>query len=350
MTIATTNAARTVDINLYGPVIDAAGWFTDETKVITPHKVKAALDDAANAGQINVHINSPGGSVFAGQAIYNMIRQHPANVTVYVDGIAASIASIIAMAGNKIIMPPGAMMMVHNPLLSIWGAYEASDMREMADFLDKVKESLVATYQSRVKNKTKDEIVAIMDATTWLTAADAVDMGFADEIEGLPAVTASMSGTVLNIGGINFDLSGFDKLPVINLAAPKSPTTTNKEEETLNLEDLKSKYPELYNQVLQEGVTAERTRMKALDDVQLPGHDDLVNKARYESGASAQEVAMQIIAVEKSRQSQHLQNTAADVQDANLTQVPAAATPDTKEQESKAAAEKIANLINEGRK
>ncbi len=356
----TNKTSNSIDLNLYGPVVDAAGWFTDENSVVTPRKVQNALKEAGNVGQINVHVNSPGGSVFAGQAIHNMIRQHPANVTMYIDGVAASIMSVIVMAGNKIIMPPGAYMMIHNPLLTLWGAYFAAEMREMADFLDKIKEGIVATYAGRVTKKTRDEIITIMDATTWMTAADAVEHGFADEVEG-SQVTASMSGKVLNIAGMAFDLTAYATLPVImpaaatKPAAPAAPATENKDEEEsiLNLEELKAKHPELYNQIFQEGVTAERTRMKALDEVAMPGFEALVDKARYETGDSAEKVSMQIVAAQKAAGAAHLKNRDDDVAASGLLGVKTPPAPDAKDQEQKeidAAANKIAGYINEGRK
>lgn len=284
-----------------------------------------------------------------------MLRQHPANITVYIDGLAASIASIIAMAGNKIVMPPGAMMMIHNPLLSLWGSYQSADMREMADFLDKVKESLVATYVSRQKKKTKDEIIALMDVETWMTAIDAVDMGFADELDG-GTVTAAMNGKVLNIAGMAFDLSPFENLPanIIPVNMPSQATSKTEEDEPImNLEELKAKFPDLYNEIVNLGVTQERARMKALDDVQVGGFEDIVNKARYETGATAADVALQIVAAQKKMGTDFLQNRESDVTASNLSQVPAAPAPEAKEAEEKetqAAIERMASMINEGRK
>ena len=341
--------AKTIDLHIYGPIVDAAGWFVDENEVTTPGKIRAALADAGNVDQINVHINSPGGSVFAGQAIHNMLQQHPANVTVYVDGLAASIASIIAMCGNKIVMPPGAMMMIHNPLVSIWGTYEAADMREMAGFLDKVKESLVATYCGRC-SKTKDEVTDIMDATTWLTAEDAVNHGFADEVMGT-ALASSLDGSVLNIAGKTFDLSAFSNLP-LNVTSKPAVKPEIKEEKTLDLQELKDQYPDLYKEALNLGVSQERARMQALDEVAMPGFEKIVNKARYETGENAANVAMQIIASQKQQGGQYLKDVQDDAQNGNLNDVPAAPAPDAAAKDSeeiKAAAALMAEAANVGR-
>jgi len=152
---------------------------------VTAKQFISDLKALGDVKDITVSINSPGGSVFDGLTIYNALRASGANVTVKVMGIAASIASIIAMAGKKIIMPENTFMMIHNPLNAIYG--NADDMREMADILDKVGSSLVATYVART-GKSEEEVKALMDAETYMTAAEAKELGFADEV--IPAVEA----------------------------------------------------------------------------------------------------------------------------------------------------------------
>lgn len=152
---------------------------------VTAKQFIGDLKALGDVKDITVSINSPGGSVFDGLAIYNALRASGANVTVKVMGIAASIASIIAMAGKKIVMPENSFMMIHNPLNVIYG--NADDMREMADILDKVGSSLVATYVART-GKSEEEVKALMDAETYMTAAEAKELGFADEV--IPAVEA----------------------------------------------------------------------------------------------------------------------------------------------------------------
>jgi ATP-dependent Clp protease protease subunit len=140
----------------------------------------AALKALGTVSRITVSINSPGGEVFAGLSIYNMLKRHPAHITTRIDGVAASIASVIAMAGDEIIMPENAMMMIHNPAGAALGT--SSDIREMADALDKISGSLVSSYASKT-GLAREKIEAIMAAETWLTASEAVELGFADKIE-----------------------------------------------------------------------------------------------------------------------------------------------------------------------
>lgn len=150
---------------------------------------------ALDATTIKLAINSPGGAVFDALAIYNALRQHPAAVEVTVMGVAASAASLVAMAGDRIVMPENAFMMIHNPLNFAYG--NADDLREMADVLDKIGDSLVGIYVART-GLPDDEVRALLDAETWLNADEAVAKGFADEL--LPAFKAAAS----------FD---FDRLP-----------------------------------------------------------------------------------------------------------------------------------------
>lgn len=128
---------------------------------------------------INVEINSPGGDVFAGLAIYNMLRSSGKEILVKVMGVAASAASLIAMAGDKIVMPKNTFMMVHNPWSFAMG--NADELRETADTLDKIGASLLSTYVART-GKTEDEIAPLLAKDTWLTADEAKELGFADEV------------------------------------------------------------------------------------------------------------------------------------------------------------------------
>ncbi len=143
---------------------------------------------ALDATTIKLAINSPGGAVFDALAIYNALRQHPAAVEVTIMGVAASAASVIAMAGDTIVMPENAFMMIHNPLNLAYG--NADDLREMADVLDKIGASLIGIYAKRT-GLPEDEIKALLDAETWLNAEEAVTKGFADELQAELKVAAA---------------------------------------------------------------------------------------------------------------------------------------------------------------
>lgn len=143
---------------------------------------------AIDAETIKLSISSPGGSVFDALAMNNALRLHAATIDVTVLGVAASAASLVAMAGDTITMPENSFMMVHNPLNFAYG--NAADMREMADVLDKIGAGLVATYVART-GQSDEKIRALLDAETWMSAAEAIALGFADAIEPALKVAAS---------------------------------------------------------------------------------------------------------------------------------------------------------------
>lgn len=141
-----------------------------------------------DAAAIELSINSPGGSVFDALAIYNALRQHAAEIHVTVMGVAASAASLVAMAGDRIVMPENTFMMVHNPIGIVFGNSE--DMRDLADTLDKIGASLVATYVSRT-GQSEEQIRTLLDAETWLSAAEAKELGFCDEVQPALKIAAA---------------------------------------------------------------------------------------------------------------------------------------------------------------
>jgi ATP-dependent protease ClpP protease subunit len=165
----------------------------------------AALGDV---NEITVRINSPGGDVFEGVAIYNALKTHPAKINVQIDSLAASIATVIAMAGDTITINDSAMMMVHNASGMCFG--EAADMRSMADLLDQIRAGMMLGAYSRT-GKSEDELVAIMDAETWYTAQQAVEQGWADSMT--PAASKKAAAHA------KFDLSAF-KHPPLALVEP----------------------------------------------------------------------------------------------------------------------------------
>jgi ATP-dependent Clp protease protease subunit len=167
------------DVYIFGEIATSGYEWSDSD--VSASSFKADLDSLGTLNTINLHLNSPGGSVFDGTAIGTMLSQHPAYVNVYIDGLAASIASVIAMAGDTVYMPANAMMMIHNPWTMAVG--NANDMRKQADVLDKIGESMKQTYLQKAGDKLDDKTLStLLDNETWLSAQDAVNYGFADEI------------------------------------------------------------------------------------------------------------------------------------------------------------------------
>lgn len=208
---AAANESGVGELLLYGLIgpDDGMGWLFDE---ITPKDFAADLEALGEISELRVFINSEGGDVFAGQAIHSMLKRHSAHVTVYVDGLAASIASVVAMAGDRVVMPSNAMMMVHSPWTIAAG--NAGEFRKMAETLDQVRESLIAAYQGKT-SMDREELLGLLEAETWMTAEEAVEFGFADEVEESKQIAAALVGDKrVEINGVTFDLGRFRNAPM----------------------------------------------------------------------------------------------------------------------------------------
>ena len=162
---------RTLFLN--GEISDET-WYGDE---VTPKLFKDELN--SGEGDITVWINSPGGDVFAAAQIYNMLRDYKGSVTVKIDGLAASAASVIAVAGDTVLMSPVAMMMIHNPATLAIG--NAKEMERAIEMLNEVKESILNAYEDKTGLK-RSKLSKMMDDETWFNAKKAVELGFADKI------------------------------------------------------------------------------------------------------------------------------------------------------------------------
>lgn len=163
-------------MNLYGFI--GATYWDDEEQSVTTKAVNQALKEIT-ADEIDVHINSYGGDAFEGIGIYNALKQSEKTINVYIDALAASAASIIAMAGDKIYMPENSQLMVHHAATMIYG--DASDLENAIADLNKMDKSLILTYMTRFTG-TEEELTALLDAETFLNADEAVALGLADEV------------------------------------------------------------------------------------------------------------------------------------------------------------------------
>lgn len=172
----------TLDLYIYGDVKgDSYDWWTDQIirSETSANHFREELAKHPNVTQINIYINSYGGSVFEGTAIYNQLKRHTAHKTVYVDGFACSIASVIAMAGDEIVMPKNALMMVHNMWMGVYG--NATELRKAADDLDIINTAGRGAYLDKAGDKLDEStLVEMMDAETWLTAEQCIRYGLAD--------------------------------------------------------------------------------------------------------------------------------------------------------------------------
>lgn len=168
--------STSVDFNILGDIVsdEWSKWCDEDT---CPTDVSDFLKSLDNVEEINVHINSGGGSVYAGIAIYNMIKRNSASVTVYVDGIAASIASVIACAGDRVVIPSNATFMIHKPSNGyFFTSMNADDLRKDADTLDICQKTILNTYMTKTKDGvTAEKINEMINAETWLVGSDVAE-------------------------------------------------------------------------------------------------------------------------------------------------------------------------------
>lgn len=190
------------EILLYGPIAGERSWWGDE---VTPKNFAADLESLGGK-DVTVRINSGGGDVFAAHAIHNQLVAYKGRVTVVIDGLAASAATIIAVAGDRIIMPANALFMIHNPAIGLSDYYGADELLKAAGALNTIKDSIVAAYRKRCK-ASAEELAAMMDAETWMGAAECLEKGFIDEIRG--SVSSVLNGSSLVVNSVNFDIKNF---------------------------------------------------------------------------------------------------------------------------------------------
>lgn len=285
---------NTAEILLYDIIGSDESGYTSAKNIISRIQALGKID------KIKLRINSVGGDVFEAQAIYSFLKNHSAKVEVDIDGIAASSASLVAMAGDVITMPENALMMLHNPAGGCFG--EAAEMLKLADILDKVRDTIASVYIARTGLE-REKVLAMMDAETWLNAKEAKELGFCDIVKeaiGIAAVAKKNGFIVRNISGaacVSEDLC--ERL----LNKAKFTVHENTKEDT-NVEikdtkELEAAYGELVTQIRDEAVKAERERLKLLDSLNSEGCEGIIARAKYEQPKDARDVAMDILMAQR---------------------------------------------------
>jgi ATP-dependent protease ClpP protease subunit len=289
--------------------IDAEGVKSSKAEIFIYDEIggfgvnaNAFIEELENLGeveQIDLRISSPGGSIIEGNVIFNAIKRHAANVTVYIDGMAASMASVIAMAGDEIIMADNALLMIHNPWTVSIG--DSEQLRKDADLMDKMKSAIINAYGR--SNYSEEELEELMDATTWFTAEEAMEAGFIDgTTEGLKAA-ASLNElqTIANQAGAT--------LPVEKIVASivtKHETQVAKLEEELfeansTVNDSAVKIEELQNSVKE--FIAKTEQMEDAHKTELSEAKEVSTKAVASAAAELMALQAEEAIVEASNES-----------------------------------------------
>lgn len=317
-------------IDIKGPIVsDADQRIYDWLKIpaTSPSKVANIIQNAINNNvkDLTVVINSGGGSVFYASEIYTELRKFAGNIKVEIVGVAASAATVIAMAGNVVTMSPTGMMMIHNASNGAYGDYRVMDHN--SDFLQKVNKTIINAYVAKT-GKSIDELKNMMNEETWMTAQEAKEAGFIDEImfeEEVSAVananTHMLNGSLLPKEVVDRmrELLANQEIEVSALNTIEVPKNNNKKgvKKSMDLETLKNEYPELVKQIQNEArekaIASERKRIQEIKNIAVPGAEEIINKAMFETGASAGEVAIQILQNEEIKKSMSVQNTSTQI-------------------------------------
>lgn len=328
---------KPAELILYGEIA-AESWWGDE---VTPRQFSEELAALGDVAEIVVRINSPGGDVFAANAIYTRLKDNAATITVKIDGWAASAATIIAAAGDKVLIARNGVMMYHDPAMNLRGYFKAEELEKQIAALAVIKNSIVNALALKT-GKTEEEISEIMKAETWYTGAEAVENGFADELmfEEKDVETEVQDDCRVVVNSVAFDLSPFRSIPKALLNSRPARNgggftdihqhQQEKEKKTnmeiTNVEQLEQEYPDLVKQVRDHATAAERARIKAIEDLALTGFESIVDTAKFEKPESAADVAMKIVAAQKKQGEAFLSSREADVKDSKVGEVGAEAS------------------------
>ena len=325
------------DITLYD-----VGWWNWPDDVV-PNRFKNELRNLGDVDTIHVRINSNGGSVFGAYAIMNLLKSHKAQIITYNDGIAASAATLIAMAGDKIISSLGAIWMIHLPLTSAVG--NSNELKKTIEILDTITEGMTDIYHART-GIDRDVIMQMLHDETYMSSKEALEKGFVDEVTELEVVAylnedktaAFFNNLVVNMRDVRNKDAFVAMLPNKSRGQPPKPQNIKlpqpqKEEKAMNYDEFKSKHPEFYQTAVQEGidkamsmeemttaksqnyaegVATERERIKEIDAMAVPGTEKLTSQAKYETFITAEQYAVSLIKAQKEQGVEYLKSLKAD--------------------------------------
>lgn len=325
------------ELTLYGDVMaaDERDWWTGERTdepAVTSEAINRELAELRNASHVTVRLNSCGGDLYAGLAIHDVLRALPADVTVRVEGIAASAASVIACAGDRVVVTPGSILMVHEGALALCGYYTGADVRALAEDMDAGVRAMLAVYSAKTGRSVED-LRPVVEAETWMVGQEIVDAGFADELEDYDGadgedpedeVTTDEDGETV-IAGVAHDLSRFRHVPDLaarvsasvrhtaqtpGAPAPVSdmtepPRAAEEEGETfMNISELREQHPDLVAEIEAAARQSERDRLAAIDEVADGLPSDMVREAKYgEHPMGAEQLALAALRAQSAERS-----------------------------------------------
>lgn len=345
------------EIVLYGDVESQQpiDWWTGEAApglYITPEGFMQDLEAVKGKSRLTVKLNSCGGDLYTGLAIHNAIKALSAHVTVVVEGIAASAASVIMCAGDTVQVYPGSLVMIHEPACTVIDYCNKDDLKQIIKMLEAGIDATAAVYEQKTGIDV-DTLKSMMHKETWMTGQEAVDKGFADELVTGADVDMKLEGKeILMVAGIRHDIRGLhlpENLNISRISASRTESESvaagiNKpgnavgesekggtEDMYNSVDELKAAMPELVSQIeaaaAEAAVNDERERQKKIDEIAMSVADsELVSEAKYTKPCSAEQLAFRALQKQAQLGAQHLQNAASDSADSGAQKINAEGT------------------------
>ena len=362
----------TAELQLFGTIQSEEDWWSDDC--VTYRNFINELNGLGDKKSINVVIHSIGGDVFAANAIYSALAMNKAKITGTIIGICASAATIVLMACDSRRIAKNAILMAHNPSVSLWGSYQADDLLKLAEVTNQVKKSIVAAYMERL-DKTEEEINQLMDEESWYVGQEAVDAGFCDSVIEADFQNSALSKNFM-VDGVPYSFKNYvekfvpdnirkkvldlSKTPQKETGAffdtPKKPQKGNAKMDEENkttpvISDaagLKAAYPQLCAQIAADAVSAERERLKAIDEIAKGIPEDVLMKARYDEPISAADLALAQMKANNAAGQQFLNNMVQEMQNSGAAAVGTEPNTgyDTAQQKQAESAQKVAGFAN----
>ena len=299
----------------YGDISERSWW--EDTA--TPKRFADDLAALGDVKEITVYINSGGGDVFAANTIGNMLERNAAAVTVHIDGLCASAATIVACHADKVVAAADSSYMIHPVSMGICDYLTAEDMKNCLKALETIRSNIIALYAKK-SGKTEDECAKWMDETNWWTSAEAKEKGFVDEVDD-----DAEDSVVENRGGVLFvnsismntpfsEAPNFVRSRVMDKTTPRPENTPPAEQpgskthgeakdmEIKTTNDLRAAYPDLLASIENDAAAAERTRIQEIEDATMPGAENLATEAKFTKPVDSATFAKNYIASMKAKQ------------------------------------------------
>ncbi len=340
------------ELYLYGEIVAEEPWFLEDC--VSYRNFVNDLKSLGDCDNITVYINSDGGNVFAANAIYSQLKKHSAYITVEIEGICASAATIVAMAGDKIKAEKNSLIMIHNPSIGLMGYFDEDKLDKYKNSVKAVKKSIIEAYLSKI-DKTEEELSVLMDNETWYTGKEAFDEGFVDEIfessDSVECLNCAYNEFIV-VNNLVCDIGKFKNFPknkIKNKNLDKSNLKIKNEEViVMTLREVKDKYPDIYNEIGKEAVKKERERLKAIDEISINIPKDLVMSAKYEDCISAQELAFSALKDNKIISSNIFSDVIADNQKSNVKDVDPMNSLSDEDNDKRTKINGLVNFLNKG--